>query len=262
MVGRRVGDVSPVVKGVYIPFGEPVQRRYIPHMSGIDRERLRSLMKERGKTPRALSLEVSDNAYLVRDILSGRSRNPRSDTLAKLAGALGISSAHLLVDVHVAGEKAEPWNGPAMRYLPVRYEVQAGHWREVDESAQEFLGQEPVAPDPRYGGWPQWLERVRGDSIDRKIPDGGFAHVVDAIAMGYAPRHNDFVVVERRQMGGHLRERTIKQVSLTNGHVELWPRSTNERWSEPLKLLPAGSDSSEVEVAIVGLVIGAYLPFT
>lgn len=39
-------------------------------------------------SPTALSLRVSDNKDLLRDILNGRTRNPRADTMRKLAEAL------------------------------------------------------------------------------------------------------------------------------------------------------------------------------
>jgi hypothetical protein len=81
-----------------------------------------------------------------------------------------------------------------------------------------------VLPDPRFERFPQWLEKVVGDSADLKIPNGHYAHVVDAIEMGYAPRAGDWVVVERRSDQGGKRERTIKQVELgPRGQVRLFP---------------------------------------
>ena len=70
-------------------------------------------------------------------------------------------------------------------------------------------------------------QRIMGDSVNEKAAEGGYAHVVDAIEMGYAPQDGHFVVVERRIDGGHRRERTVKQIVLNKGVVELWPRSTN-----------------------------------
>lgn len=170
-----------------------------------------------------------------------------SRTLAKLAAAAGVSAP----EVGTTPARVEPL------YLPVRYHVQAGHWLEVDNGAQDFPSPpRAVRPDPQYADWPQWLELVVGDSVDREIPAGHFAHVVDAIEMGYAPQQDDFVVVERRRDQGRLRERSIKQVAiLPGGAVELWPRSHNPHWSKPLDLAAPGDG---VEVEIVGLVIGAY----
>lgn len=169
-----------------------------------------------------------------------------SRTLAKLASAAGVSAP----DVGAAQPRVEAL------YLPVRYMVQAGHWLEVDNGAQDFpSAPRAVRPDPHFAEWPQWLELVVGDSVDREIPPGHFAHVVDAIEMGYAPQADDFVVVERRRDQGRLLERSIKQVVAHPGRIELWPRSHNPLWNKPLDLSAPGEG---VEVEIVGLVIGAY----
>jgi hypothetical protein len=171
-----------------------------------------------------------------------------SRTLSKLAAAVDSDPPPILNHKAV---RVDPL------YLPVRYRVQAGHWIEVDVAAQEYPAPpRAVAPDPAYSAWPQWLELVVGDSIDREIQPGSYAHVVDAVDMGYAPQQGDFVVVERRRDQGRLRERSIKQVEIKrSGRVELWPRSTNPMWNKPLEL--ATSDET-AEVHIVGLVIGAY----
>lgn len=181
-----------------------------------------------------------------------------SRTLAKLATAIG---------------EQPPQIGPTRAlqivgsFLAVRFRVQAGLWYEVDSEEPIEQISYPVVPDPRYAEWPQWLELVVGDSANKKIPDGHYAHVVDAIEMGYMPKPKHWVVVERQRDQGRIRERTIKQVGevkfveidgVDHLRAELWPRSTNPRWSEPIQI---GVDGDEgVEARIVGLVIGAYDP--
>lgn len=231
----------------------------VPPMSALNREALRRIIDERGMTPRAVSRALGDNPYLIRDILSGRSRNPRADTIKRIADYLGVTMSHLTDgSPPLANQEEKPLITP--RVLVVRYRVQAGYWLEADAFAEPAVRTYPVSPDTRFADHiPQWLEEVVGDSVDRKIPEGGFAHVIDAIELGYAPRHGDFVVVERRRQQGALRERSIKQVRITaGGRVELWPYSTNPRWNQPLTL--SDSDAS-TETEIVGLVVGAYTPF-
>jgi len=144
-------------------------------------------------------------------------------------------------------------------FLPVRYRAQAGHWVEIEFEEPLAQFSHAVAPDPRYVAWAQWLELVVGDSINLKIPAGQYAHVVDAIDMGYAANDGDWVVVERRR--GSLRERTIKQIGIDRGAVQLWPRSTNPKWSDPVSITDGCRDGETIEVEIVGLVIGSYNPF-
>lgn len=148
-------------------------------------------------------------------------------------------------------------------YLTVRFRVQAGHWIETDgEVHAPPDGMYPVAPDPNFSEFPQWLEEVVGDSINEEIPPGAFAHVVDAIEMGYEARSGDLVVVERRRGHGLLRERTIKEVVVTpEGVIELWPRSTNKKmWHSPVVLAAGARGNEDIEVEIVGFVVGHYKP--
>lgn len=184
---------------------------------------------------------------IARPIKEGYQFVTSSRTLAKLAKAAGVE----------APEVRQPTEAQVVPlFLPVRYRVQAGAWLEVDYAEQDYPSPpRAVRPDPQFGEWPQWLELVVGDSVDREIPPGHFAHVVDAVEMGYAPQDGDFVVVERRRDQGRLRERSIKQVEINGRGIELWPRSHNPAWNKPLEL---SHPEEGVEVEVVGLVIGAY----
>jgi phage repressor protein C with HTH and peptisase S24 domain len=64
-------------------------------MSDLPTNLLR-LMDERGFNPRSLSKAAKLNETAVRDIIERRSKNPRRDTLTKLADALRCSLAELL----------------------------------------------------------------------------------------------------------------------------------------------------------------------
>lgn len=174
-----------------------------------------------------------------------------SRTLSKLASAAGVAAPDAVL-------QGEPQRVGAA-FLPIRYEVGAGLWQELTDS-QVFLGTGSVAPDPAYSGFPQWLERVQGDSMDREYRNGDLVHVVDAVAIGYAAQHGDHVILVRRRISGGEVERTIKEVVRTPRGIEFWPRSTNPRWNKPIVLSDGidQDDSSEVEVA--GLVVGSYRP--
>ncbi|HYD87141.1 MAG TPA: hypothetical protein VEA80_06690 [Vitreimonas sp.] len=205
---------------------------------------------------------------MLRDLARGKSRVLRTDSLAALANTLGRSmedvsaalelpgsdgAGRLRVDEHTP-QRAPVRSGPL---LPVRYVVQAGAWIEVDDLAQERLVSPPVTADPGFPPDAQWLELVRGDSADLYYPEGVFVHVVDAVAIGYAPRHDDFVVVERKREQGGLIERSLKQIFKKGRKVELWPRSRNPKWKAPLDF----SDSAEEDlIEIAALVLGGYLP--
>lgn len=174
-----------------------------------------------------------------------------SRTLNKLATAAGVAAPD--------ATSIEPQRVGA-NFLPIRYEVGAGLWQELTDS-QVFLGTGTVAADPAYSGFPQWLERVNGDSMDREYREGELIHVVDAIALGYSPRHGDHVILVRRRMNGGEVERTVKEVvRSTTGTFEFWPRSSNPRWNKPIVLEEGGFDDPSLEVEIAALVIGSYRP--
>lgn len=59
-------------------------------------------MKALGLNQRSLALKAKLNETGIRDILEGKSKNPRADTLAKIAKALGCAAADL------TGERIEP----------------------------------------------------------------------------------------------------------------------------------------------------------
>lgn len=222
--------------------------------------RIRVRLDQLGLKPNAASIKAGLPRDAIRDILTAKSRNPRADTLVKIARALEMDPADLLPpgdDRPVRGVLPVP-HGEIM--LPIRFEVAAGQWLEHDDHRDEPYGFAPAVEDPRYSRWRQWLERVRGDSINKMIPDGALVHVIDAIQMGYEARHDDLVVVQRCRRQGSLCERTVKQVALTPHGPELWPRSHDKRWQSPMVLGEVDPDD-DTTIEIVGLVIRAYISF-
>src|ERR1700734_2199679 len=67
---------------------------------------LRLLMEKHGFNPRSLSLKAGLNATAVRDMLEGRSRFPRYDTVEALAEALSTTPALLMSDSDTASDVA------------------------------------------------------------------------------------------------------------------------------------------------------------
>lgn len=65
---------------------------------------LRTLMEKKDYNPRSLSLKAGLNATAVRDMLEGRSRFPRYDTIKALADALDTTPALLMGEKELLGE--------------------------------------------------------------------------------------------------------------------------------------------------------------
>lgn len=225
---------------------------------------LRAVIEETGLTATELAraVDVSPSTFTRPLNNADFKYAPKFPALKAVSDKTGIRLPAALVAAGAQLTTKLP-NKVSPAFLPVRYKVQAGHWYEVDEYVDAFIEEAtyPVAPDPAYAQWPQWLELVIGDSVDLEIPEGHYAHVVDALEMGYAPRAGDLVVIERHRAGGLIRERTIKQVDVAaDGRISFVPRSRNPRWSDPVVLNGGAANDDGVEVRLVGLVIGSYRP--
>lgn len=221
-------------------------------------DRIAASLREQAMTQAGLAKAAGLPRDAVRDILVGRSRNPRADTIDALAKALGVSPSFL-----ISGDASEGAGAPEserQQMLPVRHEVAAGRWLAVDDQREEPFSYETALRIKGYEAIPQWLERVRGDSMNRRIPDGALVHVLDAIAVRYEPRHGDLVIVVRSRAQGAFQERSLKEVTLTPRGVELWPRSFNPQWDKPLHLMQDVREGDDVEVTIVAVVFTAYIP--
>lgn len=226
-------------------------------MANIDLIKLAAAIKSSGKAATALALEAGMSPTGVRDLLKGKSKAPSLTTISAIADALGLS-INDIIDVEL-GLNPAPKRNSITKFLTVRHKVQAGAWFEADQQANDASEMFPVAENPKYAGHPQWLEQIVGNSVDLIIPDGALAHVIDAVSLEYTPKDGDLVIVERTRDGGHIRERTIKQVRIPSPtQIELWPRSTDARFQDPITY--AEGDEESVSVAVVGLVVGSYRP--
>jgi transcriptional regulator with XRE-family HTH domain len=224
-------------------------------MANVNLKALQAAIDASGKSASAVALAAGLSITTVRDILRQKSKNPSVTTLSAISAVLDVPLRMLIVGETVLEEKI--FSAPG-GFLSVKYNVQAGAWFEYDNSSQVVGGEYPVAENPKYAGHDQWLERVVGDSVNLVIPDGSLAHVVDAISIELEPADGQLVVVERTRDGGHIQERTIKEVRHTLNGIELWPRSTNPKFQTPITI--ADGRSGESEVRIAGLVIGSYRP--
>jgi SOS-response transcriptional repressor LexA len=213
------------------------------------RQKILDRIAAQSTSVRDVSLRAKLSAGGLRDFLAGRSSSLKVDTLEKVASALDTPLHELL-----------PGGSGGAVDIPITHEVAAGAWRAVDEARQAKIGTVTVPGPLAFPSARHWAELVRGESMNRIIPDGARVHVVDAVAIGYAPRHGDIVVVVRRRAQGAFEERSLKQVRLASSAVSLWPCSHSPDWQAPLTLDggPQGDETSEIE--IVGLVLGAYLP--
>lgn len=142
--------------------------------------------------------------------------------------------------------------------LPIKGSVRAGSWLEIDDHFQQDdypKSTIPIGIDPKYGHAEQYALRVEGTSMNKVALHGEYVMVADWDQLGRALLDDDLVVVRRSRAMTY--EVTLKRVRMTGDLVEPWPESNDPRWQGPIEL---DADEADVEVKIIGLVIGKYTP--
>jgi SOS-response transcriptional repressor LexA len=140
---------------------------------------------------------------------------------------------------------------PITRLVPVIGVVQAGLWQEVIEDEPE---PEELLPINLKGfeGAQLFALRVSGNSMNLFYPDG--CRVVVCPAEDIGIREGDHVVVRRRR--GGLVETTLKEVVQEKDGVALWPRSTDPRYQDPVRLKTVRDADEGPE--IIAVVVAMY----
>jgi transcriptional regulator with XRE-family HTH domain len=168
---------------------------------------------------RGLAKKAGLGPSAVRDILHGRSREPKPETLVKLARALNLTYEEL-----VGGSVPIP-----ARAVSVVGAIEADAWRSTSRWPQTDWKRIPVAEDPRFPGVPVFALEVRGSIGGTDLPAGSYAVCALYEHLGGAPRTGEIVLVERRR--GGLVEVTVRRFESSGDGGVLMPLSSA---AEPL----------------------------
>lgn len=243
-----MGEISPAVKG-HFPLDMKISPVRYRGMETPLQKRVRERLGELGLSALEASRRAELGKTFVKDILSGKSRNPSGVNLQKLAIALETSPQYFSVFEHTNVQAGEfPVGG-----LRVEGKIQAGAWLDTslvndDEGDREII---PAARDKRFPHARQYALAVIGDSMNVKFADGSYVTCVDFAESGLAIEEGQFVHVER--YNGSLVEITLKEIHFEQGKISLIPRSTNPK-HKPITL-----DGDEgTEIVIKGVVIGKF----
>jgi transcriptional regulator with XRE-family HTH domain len=205
--------------------------------------RIKKLRKEKGLTLEQLgSLMGTTGATVQR--LESSNRKLSEKWMHRLKDALDVSISELL---------EEPSDSVPNGLLN-KGDVRAGAWLELDDQQEVDAAVTDIMPDRRYPGARQFTLRVVGTSMNKYVQPGGRVIVVDWADLGLSEPKEDDVLVIRRQRAMTY-ETTLKRAKRGPSGWELWPESTDPRYQEPLTLT---DNDHDVEVTIVGLVIGRY----
>lgn len=192
------------------------------------------------------------------DRLERGDRKLTKEWAERLAPHIGVTAQDLLFPSFAPPRAKEPVL-VATPPVPFRGVAAAGIWMEHDDLAQEA----PTLPSiPGYSPAIQFAVRIAGPSMDRKgINHGDYLLCVNYFDARGELTSGDVVIVERRR-GGTV-ERTCKELVVLNGRFELWPRSSDPRFQDPIvvpdRRSPIAEDGTEVEV--IGLVKASHRMF-
>lgn len=164
---------------------------------------------------------------------------PRHSTLAAIAKVTG--KPLIWLESGIAEEAVG---------LLVVGEVAGGVWK---EGSVEYIPRGvPVAPHPEYPAEAQRLYQVRGNSVNKLISDGEYAHCV---RLGSIELLNGDLVIVRRSSHG-LCEYTCKRYLVVNGKRILRPESNDPAWQEDIEI----NGDESVEIQITDVVIAKWSP--
>lgn len=190
-------------------------------------------------------------------VLAKRTKAIPKEWADRIAPVLGCTPVQLMYGPEGQEAQGTSEDAPPVIQARVAGLVAAGMWLEDSYIDGAVYDPVPIVL-ARYRDVPQTAYRVRGLSMDlMNIRDGEYVITVPYWVARTAFQDDDVVVVERRD--GHKIERTCKQVVVRSDCVELWPRSTQAAFQEPLIVpIDRTADEDGQQVEVVGLVIGKH----
>lgn len=219
------------------------------------RELLRRLdegLKKTKLSDHAASLKAGLGKDAIRDLRRKGKTMPTIETVAALAEALEMEPEYLAFNRR-SGSR------PSAGALPIKGEVAAGLWLEIDGVDEPEFEDLAVPFHPNFPQDAQYGLIVRGTSINRVAQPGDVLQCLDQGIAGIEITDDDLVIVERRRAQAGQKEVTAKRFRRRGKVIELAPDSTDKRWAEPIVLDPVKAHDGE-EIAIIAVVIGIYKP--
>lgn len=200
---------------------------------------LAKILQEKNLTHGAIARMLGVNRQNVSRWASGQVRLP-PNIATRISQLLGIEAGAL-----VFGDERAMVQRPAPKLQPISVvgEVAAGLWQDVlIDGFEPYTVDIPV--DSRFDAAHMFALKVKGNSINRRAPDGSLVVCLDIHAAPRAPRDGDWVVARRMRNG--LAETTVKQYRVTDGRAELAPDSTDPQ--HQTALIVGAHDGDEVGV--------------
>lgn len=213
------------------------------------KDTLKALMDARGVSGYALSERTKIPQPTIHRILTGESKDPKTDTLQPIAEFFGMSVSQLRdwppkfgEQIPVPNIKTAPL---ARKAVPVITLIRAGAMKEIDYVPEVWQGDRWESPQEKLG--PRgWAHVVEGDSMDdgtdKGIPEGWLIFVDPDLA----PRAGNFVIAKDVS----TQSATFKKLTYDGG-----------RWYlKPLNRQYQAIEIDSPELRVIGVVTEARPP--
>lgn len=199
--------------------------------------RITQAREKAGLSKRELSRLVECSPSAVTQWESGATMNLRAASLLAIAAATGVRAEWLEAGRGpMVEDRGNVSDGPPLRgQVPLISWVAAGSWADIEDPHPPGVGDEWVETTARVSS-SAFALRVRGDSMEPKIPDGAIV-IIDP-ARAYA--HGAIVLAKRTAD----QQATLKQLWYDGADPKLRP--LNERY--PILDMP--SDTRIIGVAV------------
>lgn len=195
--------------------------------------KIKNLMAEKGINQSDLAKELG----ITRGVVSGwfrGVRNPKRETIEKIANVLKVPLAQLLIDEEIDTSTVQPLNDITTMKLPILTTVVCGKpdYCTIDEQVIDDFAEVPkkLFPDSDF------IVRCIGESMLPEIPPQAYC-IIKKIDV---PLNNKNMLVKTEN--GY----TIKRIKVVDGKIELH------------YLNPSGKKITPKEVKIIGKVVGTY----
>ena len=195
--------------------------------------KIKNLMAEKGINQSDLAKELG----ITRGVVSGwfrGVRNPKRETIEKIANVLKVPLAQLLIDEEIDTSTVQPLNDITTMKLPILTTVVCGKpdYCTIDEQVIDDFAEVPkkLFPDSDF------IVRCIGESMLPEIPPQAYC-IIKKIDV---PLNNKNMLVKTEN--GY----TIKRIKVVDGKIELH------------YLNPSGKKIIPKEIKIIGKVVGTY----
>lgn len=226
----------------------PNDSPHIGFMKADWREKLIEVLEAKGLDKKNASVGAGLEPGAVYDI--SRGRDPGFTKMVKLAEAHGFSLDSLTGKPQIEARRTGG--------IPVKGQVAAGVWHELETPDVEPFEPLPVALDLRFPAEAQYGLVVRGNSINRFASAGDVLVCLDLGMTGLQIADDDMVVIERTREQAGLREVTAKRVRFVEGGMELWPDSDDPAFQTPLLIHHGNAKTDDDGIRIIARVEWAF----